>query len=531
MQEYARKTLQDMLGSAASSPDVARILGSSLVDEAVLESLLPAMVGFLAMGLSLGSRARTEGAVAIGAAEKVLHTDGREVMRLLLQGLTDLAGGQEERLVGGVLGSDGALRSRVETGHTRQVATTVGEITAGRMAYRAPGAGNLHPLDEVLSLPADLHSDGLTELCALEAARGSFASTTQSVERATGVRIGTRQVIGLVRRAARDAGAFYSGRDQDTVPTPQDVLVITADGKGVVVRPDALREGTAKAAKKSGTSSGNRKRMAEVACVYDLTPVPRTVDDIIAPTGTDPADHEAVPSPTAVNKWLTASIIENIPTVIAAALDEAERRDPTHARTWIALIDGNTTQINAIIAEARRRNVQVTLLIDFLHVSGYVWDAAKAFFCTDTTTGMTLARTWVAERNRLILAGGATEVAAQIRARSNDSTLTPNQRKTTDAAATYLENKAPYLDYPTALASGWPIATGVIEGACRHLVADRMDITGSRWGLETAQAVLTLRAIITTGDFEAYWAFHTRQEHRRNHSSIAHYQHEHTLAA
>ena len=342
MQEYARKTLQDMLGSAVSSPDVTRLLGSSLVDEAVLEALLPAMVGFLAMGLSLGSRARTEGGVAIGAAEKVLHTDGREVMRLLLQGLTDLAGGQEERLVGGVLGSDGALRSRVETGHARQVATTVGEITAGRMAYRAPGVGNLHPLDEVLSLPADLYSDGLTELCAREARR-SFASTTQSVERATGVRIGTRQVIGLVRRAARDAGAFYSGRDQDTVPAPQDVLVITADGKGVVVRPDALREGTAKAAKKSGTSSGNRKRMAEVACVYDLTPVPRTVDDIITPTGTDPADHEAVPSPTAVNKWLTASIIENIPTVIAIALDEAERRDPTHARTWIALVDGNTT--------------------------------------------------------------------------------------------------------------------------------------------------------------------------------------------
>jgi hypothetical protein len=71
------------------------------------------------------------------------------------------------------------------------------------------------------------------------------------------------------------------------------------------------------------------------------------------------------------------------------------------------------------------------------------------------------------------------------------------------------------LRYDTALAAGWPIATGVIEGACRHLVGDRLEITGARWGLAGAEAVLTLRAVISNGDFEEYWAFHAAREHER----------------
>jgi len=144
-----------------------------------------------------------------------------------------------------------------------------------------------------------------------------------------------------------------------------------------------------------------------------------------------------------------------------------------------------------------------------------VWDAAKAFFCHETAAGMAKARTWVHERSRMILQGHALQVADRIRARVRGSKLSAAQRKSALEAATYLTNKAPYLDYPTALARGWPIATGVIEGACRHLVQDRMDITGARWGLDTAQAILTLRAIATTGDFAQYWRYHQQQEHHR----------------
>ena len=100
------------------------------------------------------------------------------------------------------------------------------------------------------------------------------------------------------------------------------------------------------------------------------------------------------------------------------------------------------------------------------------------------------------------------------------TTASPAPRaKGADEAARYLTNKAPYLDYPSALAGGWPIATGVIEGACRFLVADRLDITGARWGLAGAEAVLQLRAVRANGDFDDYWTFHQAQERSRVHAA------------
>lgn len=104
-----------------------------------------------------------------------------------------------------------------------------------------------------------------------------------------------------------------------------------------------------------------------------------------------------------------------------------------------------------------------------------------------------------------VLEGHARKVAGTIRRQATNARLEPARRKPADEAANYLTNKAPYLDYPTALTQGWPIATGIVEGACRHLVKDRMDLTGARWGLDGAEAILKLRAIKANGDFDAYW--------------------------
>jgi len=113
------------------------------------------------------------------------------------------------------------------------------------------------------------------------------------------------------------------------------------------------------------------------------------------------------------------------------------------------------------------------------------------------------------------LDGHAADVAAALR----DATagLSAAKRKTAEKTARYLDAKAPWLDYPKALAAGWPISTGVIEGACRHLVKDRMDITGARWNVPTAEAILKLRALHANGDFDAYWAYHLQRERERNH--------------
>ena len=122
------------------------------------------------------------------------------------------------------------------------------------------------------------------------------------------------------------------------------------------------------------------------------------------------------------------------------------------------------------------------------------------------------------EKARHVLEGKAGIVAASVRRKATRLHLEPSQREGADRCADYLLAKRPYLDYPTALTTGSPIATGVIEGACRHLVKDRMDITGARWGLAGAEAILTLRALITNGDFDQYWTFHLAQEHRRVHA-------------
>ncbi|MCA1671882.1 MAG: hypothetical protein LC799_06640 [Actinobacteria bacterium] len=189
--------------------------------------------------------------------------------------------------------------------------------------------------------------------------------------------------------------------------------------------------------------------------------------------------------------------------------------DPEHKRRWVALVDGNRHQIDRIEAEAEQREVSVAVVVDLIHVLEYLWGAVWCFFAE----GDTAAEGRVRDRALAVLEGNAGEVAAGIRRRATTAGLSKPKRKKADDCARYLVNKAAYLDYPAALAAGWPIATGVIEGTCRCLVADRMDITGARWSIEGAEAVLKLRAVRCNGDFDAYYQFHQDQERRRVHGS------------
>src|SRR6266540_1499588 len=172
--------------------------------------------------------------------EQRLHTDGLALLRQLLQDSLDLRAMREERL-DEVVDADGHERGSVEYGHDRGLASIFGEVTVARMAYRSRGRSKLHPADAALNLPAEKHSHGLRRLAALEAARGSFADAGSAIERATGVRLGKRQVEDLAARAAVDVDGFYATHAPAPAPDT-DVLVMTYDAKGVVMRPEALRE-------------------------------------------------------------------------------------------------------------------------------------------------------------------------------------------------------------------------------------------------------------------------------------------------
>ena len=453
-----------------------------------------------------------------GDLEARLQVDGRELFRQLMQDHLDLRAEREVRLED-VVGADDVRRGNVESGHARALRTVFGEVNVTRKAYRKPGHANLHPLDGGLNLPVEKHSHGLRKLAAIESARGSFEGAAEAIERVTGRPLGKKQLRLLVQRAAQDFEAFYEQRSRH-LSLASDLLVLSCDGKGIVMRPEALREATRRAAQQATTklqtrlSKGekrNRKRMAEVGAVYDCTPVVRSPADVLS--GGEGKDDRSVERPTARAKWLVASVVENAREVVAKVFDEAQRRDPVQRRQWVVLVDGLNHQIDCIEAEARERERDVVILIDFIHVLEYLWKAAWCFF----DEGDPEAEKWVHGHAFTILRGRSSDVAGAIRRKATCLGLAEGDRKGANKCADYLINKRPYLDYATALERGWPIATGVIEGACRHIVKDRMDLTGARWGLDGAEAVLEIRALRSNGDFDTYWPFHLRREHERIH--------------
>jgi hypothetical protein len=464
-----------------------------------------------------------EGPEAAGLEHAVLEEElavrGREIQRRLLQDHLDLRAAREQRREQ-VTGPDGIGRTRAEAGHTRPLATVFGPVTVSRIAYRAPGAGNVHLADAELNLPPGKHSHGLCERVAAAAARGSFEQACADVAGQTGFRLGKRQAQELTRQAARDFEDFYASVLYRPPPgaRPGDVLVLSCDGKGIVMLPGQMRPETARkirakpGPKQDGRLSRgevrNRKRMAEVGAVFDITPVPRTAGDILPAPGPRPGPPPAAPK--ASHKWVTASVAADAAAVVAAVFAEADRRDPARRRTWIALADGNVHQLRRIQAEAAARGITITIICDFIHVIEYLWTAAWSFFPEASPD----AGPWVRSHAAAVLDGRATDVAAAIRHAS--SALPPAKAKTAARTAGYLDVKAPYLDYPRALAAGWPISSGVIEGTCRHLVKDRMDITGARWGITTAEAVLKLRALHANGDYDTYRTYHRHREHQRN---------------
>ena len=159
--------------------------------------------------------------------------------------------------------------------------------------------------------------------------------------------------------------------------------------------------------------------------------------------------------------------------------DEAEHRDPKRRKIWVALVDGNLMQLDSLQKLARQRNIELRILVDFIHVAQYVWQAALAFHPADPEE----QDAWVRTRLLEILRGKAGYVAGGMRRSATLQSMTKADRRPVDDCADYLLHYAPCLRYDKVLSAGLPIATGVIEGACRHLVNDRMNVTGARWSL------------------------------------------------
>ena len=245
-----------------------------------------------------------------------------------------------------------------------------------------------------------------------------------------------------------------------------------------------------------------------------VAPYLRTAQDIIAGLR-HVRDATKPPRPRPEGKRVWASLTRELKAVIAEAFAEASDRDPEHRKRWLVLVDGDDKLTRWVRAEARRRGVEITLVLDFIHALEYLWKAAHVFFEESTPE----IEAWVLERLERMLLGDISNVVAGMTRMATVRGLSAKDRKPVDTAARYLLKRKGMMRYNEMLALGAPIATGIIEGACRHLINDRMDLTGARWRLPSAEAVLRLRSILSSGDFDDYWRFHEETEARRNHAS------------
>jgi hypothetical protein len=457
-----------------------------------------------------------------------LVTEGMErVGALTFQGHLDTLFGEEQREVERWARPEGSeVRER-----TRHLETDFGRMTIRRHGLRLAGeTAARFPMDQHLSLPTEIYALSLREGIAEAAVEASFARSVERIDDATAGHVPQRQAEELVVRAATDFEAFYESRTPpaNDALSPKALQVMSSDCKGVTMRPEALREATRKAAEAENAEATrgdpmrerkkrrSDKRMAVVTAVWEQEPYKRTADDVLERLRRDPYGRKRKPRPERAprpqNKRVSASVALSLAEGVAAMFDEAQRRNPGGKRRNVVLVDGDEKQIERAETEAERRSMRITLVLDLIHVIHYLWTIAL-LLCGGVHKE---ADAWVGHILVHVLTRHPLDVVSTIRHTATLRRLNSADRAALDAALEYLNKNWRYIHYAEFLADGLPIATGVIEGACRYLVQDRMGITGARWGLTVAEAVLKLRAIRTSGDWDAYWRLHLDREHARN---------------
>lgn len=456
--------------------------------------------------------------------ENYLSQDGRELLRQMLIEHFSVRGVGDIGL--NVIGMDGIVRTHKRI-RIRTIKTILGDIEIKRLGYYARNASSLFPLDAMLNLPVMNISYVLQKNLVLEAVKISFDESVLSIERWTGVNIPKRQARKIVISATKDFETFYARKkvDEKQVAIKCPLMILTSDGKGVVMRHEDLREDTKKRAKNkttreknkinlTGSRKFNSKRMATVASVYEIDRFIRTPKDIHDEFFNNFSEKKKIkrPSPKAKRVW--AGLENSGEYIIRGMFEEALKRSDSSKKEWVVLVDGDINQIKIIKKFARKFDKKLTIICDIIHILEYVWDAGKVLNDADNV------KQWVSEKFYSILEGKSSFVAAGMRRSATCRKLKKSVREPVDSCARYLLNHSDYLHYNAYLELGYPVATGVIEGACRYLVKDRMEITGARWGLLGAEALLKFRSLKISGDFEEYWKFYEEQEYNRNYETL-----------
>jgi hypothetical protein len=393
-----------------------------------------------------------------------------------------------------------------------------GKLTIWRHAFTVTGQPVICPLDAELSLPARCYSDLLLEWAAYGATAGAYRESQTMLERLLELPVSVQAIETGVQEAAADVAAFVT--EPVAAPTsepPGRLLVVQADGKGVPMVPAETGATPASRAVRRGKGqpSGTKKE-AIVTAVYTIEPAERSPAEVAArllPAAEVPASGRPVKPPTwprPVNKELRASLDGKTAAVtrLAARADEYDGPGITQR---VALTDGADALQRAMLTLLPT----YTLVLDIIHAVEYLWAAANGLLGERHPDRTDWVRTCLVQ----LLSGQVTAVISDLEGVAEAGTTSAAARAQLLRTAGYYRRNAPFMRYDAYLAAGWPIGTGVIEGACGHLVKDRMEQAGMRWTKVGAQAVLDLRAVRLNGEWDAYWAFHRRRAHARRYGS------------
>lgn len=433
---------------------------------------------------------------------------GREVQRLLLQAHI------QQRGQGGVGHALWVYRSGQEPMlyscrrlHTRVLKTIFGTIEITRMGYYRSGQPSIHPLDEVLQLPARSFSYELQKRMVKAVVQGPFREAGERIAEITGTPAPVRSLEEVIQEAAQDFDAFYAERTPPMSTATSSILVAAVDGKGIpMIKP----KGERRAVRRTKGQKANRKKMATVATVFTRAAWIRTplqvVESLFRPESTPSAGKNSPPRPEHKRVW--ASLSKGKAAVIGEVAAEVLYRDPLGLKTHVALTDGERA-LQILVT----KKLQVTLILDLLHVLEKLWKAAYVFHAE----GSAEAEQWVRLRAEKILQGHVSQVVQGIRQTITKHALRGSKRKALVSVANYLYRNRSRLHYDQYLAQGLPIASGPVEGACKNLIKDRMERSGMRWTEAMAEAIVKLRAIYLSADFDQYWPFHIKKDQERLH--------------
>jgi len=435
--------------------------------------------------------------------ESQQQAKGREVQRLLLQSHLQLRGDGDLGPALRVSQAGGEVLYTHRRLGTRGLKTIFGPVQIHRMGYSRNGSPSIYPLDRELALPARSFSYELQRRLVKAAVQNPFLESVQTIAELTGVSVSKRSLEEILPDAAQDFDAFY--RQRSAVRATGSILVAAVDGKGIpMVKPG----GAQPTSRLTKGQKANKKRMATVATVFTRAPWVRTPQQVIEslfPTPRQAASDAPAP-PRPENKRVWASLLKGKTAVIQEVAEEMDRRDPSRSMTRLGLTDGERAlQIRV------DRKLNVTLILDLMHVLEKLWKAAYVFHAE----GSLEADLWVLDRTLRILFGEVGQVVKGIRQSITKRALSGPKRKMLTTVADYLYRNRARMRYDQYLASGWPIASGPVEGACKNLIKDRMERSGMRWTEQMAEAIVQLRAIYLSGDFDTYWEYHIEQDQRR----------------